>query len=87
MYLVLFSTLNSCVVNSVNNLLDYEYGGWLGLWSVIGSCVGMIAAEKFVKRTGRPSIFVWVLFFVFALSVVVTPIFAYWQILMELNVY
>jgi len=49
MYLVLFSTVNSCVINSVNNMLDYQYGGWLGFWSVVGSCVGIIVTEKLVR--------------------------------------
>ena len=85
MYLVLFSTVNSCVINSVNNILDYQYGGWLGLWSVAGSLVGMIVTEKLVKQTGRPSIFVWVLFTVFLLSVLVTPVFGWRQILQEIE--
>jgi uncharacterized membrane protein YfcA len=80
MYLVLFGTINSCVINFVHGSLDLYYAMWLGLWSVLGAGFGLILTEMGVKKTGRPSIFVWLLFLVFLLSVVITPIFSYIQI-------
>jgi hypothetical protein len=80
MYLVLFGTINSCVINFVNGTLDFYYGLWLGLWSVFGAGVGLFLTEMGVKKYGRPSIFVWLLFSVFLLSIVITPIFSYIQL-------
>lgn len=80
MYLVLFGTINSCVINYVNSKLDLYYALWLGLWSVVGALIGLFLTEMGVRKYGRPSIFVWLLFAVFLLSVVITPIFAYIQI-------
>lgn len=42
MYLVLWAKLNSGVVNAVNDNIPWNYGAWLGLWTVIGSAIGMI---------------------------------------------
>ena len=35
----------------------------------------MLATDKVVKMTGKPSIMVWVLVFVFIISTISTPIF------------
>lgn len=75
MYLVLWGAINACVINFLGGTLDISYGAWLGLWSVIGACVGLILTETAVKKTGRPSIFVWLLVGVFGLSVAITPVF------------
>lgn len=74
MYLVLWSTLNAGVVNLVSENLPLWYGIWLGLWSIIGAAIGLILTEMGVRKTGRPSIFVWLLFAVFLLSVIIIPI-------------
>jgi uncharacterized membrane protein YfcA len=75
MYLVLFSTINACTVNYLNGNLNLEYGCWIGLWSCIGSFFGLKFTDWYVKKSGKQSIFVWVLVIVFGLSVVATPIF------------
>lgn len=80
MYLVLWGAFNACVINFTGAKLDLHYGSWLGMWSIIGACIGLIVTETAVKKTGRPSIFVWLLVTVFGLSVIVTPIFGYLQI-------
>ena len=41
MYLVLFSTVNTCLVNYLNGFLNMRYGLWIAFWSLIGSFVGM----------------------------------------------
>jgi len=77
MYLVLWGAINACVINFIGGTLDFPYGCWLGLWSVIGAAVGLVLTDRAVKKTGRPSIFVWMLVIVFGLSVAITPIFGY----------
>ena len=80
MYLVLYSTINSCVVNYLNGNLHLEYGIWISFWSCIGSLGGLYFADWYVKKSGRQSVFVWVLVVVFILSVVMTPIFGGYSI-------
>jgi uncharacterized membrane protein YfcA len=80
MYLVLFTAINATVVNWVSGTLNFAYSGWIGTWSVIGSIIGFILAEAYVKKSGRQSFFVWILFVVFVLSVIVTPIAAYFSL-------
>lgn len=75
MFLVLFSTINTCLVNYLNGFLHLRYGAWISLWSLIGSLVGMNMTDKVVTMTGKPSILVWILVAVFVMSTVATPIF------------
>ena len=80
MYLVLYSTINSCVVNYLNGNLNFEYGLWISFWSSIGSLGGLFFADWYVKKSGNQSVFIWVLVVVFVLSVIMTPIFGGWSI-------
>ena len=75
MFLVLFSTINSVVLNFLNGLLDVKYACWITAFSLVGSILGMAGTDKVVKMTGKPSILVWVLVLVFVLSTISTPIF------------
>lgn len=75
MFLVLFSTINTCLVNYLNGFLHLNYGCWVSFWSLLGALVGMSVTDRVIQMTGKPSILVWVLVFVFVLSTVATPIF------------
>ena len=75
MFLVLYSTINSCLINYLNDFLDVPYACWISLFSLLGSIFGMIATDHVVKMTGRQSIMVWVLVFVFVISTISTPLF------------
>jgi len=75
MYLVLFSTINTCLFNYLNGFLNPNYALWIGVWSVLGSFMGMRLTDRVVQMTGKASIIVWVLVFVFVLSTIATPIF------------
>lgn len=80
MFLVLYSTINTCLINYVNDFLDIKYACWISTFSLAGSIIGMLATDKVVKMTGRASIMVWVLVFVFVLSTISTPIFGGYSI-------
>ena len=75
MFLVLFSTVNTCLVNYLNNFLHVKYACWISFWSVLGAFLGMQVTDRVVQMTGKPSILVWILVFVFVLSTFATPIF------------
>ena len=75
MYLVLFSAWNSTIVNTLYGSIDYPYGLWISFWSMIGTIIGLYAADVYVKKSGKQSIFVWLLVVVFVLSAIVAPIF------------
>lgn len=53
MYLVIFSCLNACVVNFVSGILDVRYGTYIGGWCVVGSLLGLILADHFVKKYNK----------------------------------
>ena len=75
MFLVLFSTVNSVLVDYLNGYLLFEYALWISAFSLLGSILGMALTDKVVKMTGKASIMVWVLVFVFIISTISTPIF------------
>lgn len=75
MFLVLFSTVNTCLVNYLNGFLHVNYAIWISFWSVLGAFLGMQLSDKVVAMTGKPSILVWILVFVFVLSTIATPVF------------
>ena len=80
MYLVLFSTINSCAVYFINSQLLVWYGFWVSLWSIFGTIGGLLLADWYAKKSGRTSIFVWVLVFMFGLSCIVIPLASYGEI-------
>lgn len=53
MYLVIFSCINACVVNYLGGILDLSYGGYIGAWVVVGSILGLILADAYVKKSGK----------------------------------
>lgn len=75
MYLVLFSAFNSVIVNYLYGSIDIPYGLWISLWSMIGTVIGLYLADLYVKKSGKQSIFVWILVVVFIISAIVAPIF------------
>ena len=75
MFLVLFSTVNTCLINYLNGYLDLWYACWISSFSLAGSVLGMLATDKVVAMTGKASIMVWILVFVFVISTISTPIF------------
>ena len=77
MFLVLFGTINTCLINFLNGFLDIEYALWISTFSLLGSIGGMFATDYVVKITGKPSIMVWILVAVFIISTIATPIFGY----------
>ena len=48
MYLVLFSTINTCLVNYLNGYLNIPYAVWIASWSLVGSIAGMALTDKVV---------------------------------------
>jgi len=77
MFLVLFGTINTCLINYLNGFLSFYYALWISAFSLIGSIGGMLATDKVVAAAGKPSIMIWILVFVFIISTIATPIFGY----------
>lgn len=80
MFLVMISTINSVAIVYVNGYLEFYFACWISLYALIGSLIGMASTDWVVKKTGKPSILVWLLVFVFLISTISTPIFGYIQI-------
>lgn len=48
MYLVMFTTLNVCVINFISGKLDWQYGFFLGGCNVVGSLIGLYFSDRYV---------------------------------------
>jgi uncharacterized protein len=79
-YLIIFSCINSCVINYLGGILDVAYGSFIGAWVVVGSVIGLIMADAYMKKSGKSSIIVWLLCLVFIIAAVVSPFVAYDQL-------
>jgi len=75
MFLVLISTINSVLINYVNGYLQVTFGLWISLYAFLGALAGMMSTDWVVKKTGKASIMIWILVFVFVISTITTPIF------------
>lgn len=57
-----------------------RYGAFIGAWVVVGSLAGNWMADIYVKKSGKLSVFVWILCLVFMIAAVFTPFVAYNQL-------
>ena len=64
MYMIFFGTAVSTFSYIINDMLNYSYGLFIAFWSILGTYFGMMALEKIMKKLGRQSPLVILLFFV-----------------------
>ena len=74
MFLVMISTINSVLIDYMNGYMLIYYCMWIAMFAAIGSLIGMIATDAVVRATGRPSVFVWLLFVIFIFTTIALPI-------------
>lgn len=55
--------------------MNFKLGLWIAVWAVIGVIIGLRMMQNYIKRTGKHSIVVWVLVWMFVISVFAVPIF------------
>ena len=75
LYLVLFSTIVSSLIYSLNGQMNYRLGLWIAVFAVAGVVIGLRMMQNYIKKTGKHSIVVWVLVWMFVISVIAVPIF------------
>lgn len=75
LYLVTFSKIASVFVYFLYGELDIPYALWIGLWSTLGTLLGLVATGWYMRVSGRQSIIVWILVLIFFLSVIAIPVF------------
>ena len=75
MYMITFSTAASTFVFIIAEMLDIYYALWVGAFCMLGTVLGMAALDLVMSKLGRQSPLVFLLCFVFFISVVAIPIF------------
>lgn len=75
LYLVFFSTSASSLIYSLNGELQTNFALWVAVWAVAGTIIGLRMMMSYIKKTGKHSIVVWVLVYMFVVSVIAVPLF------------
>ena len=76
LYLITFSKVASTLVYFMNGQLDVQYGFWSSMIAIIGSCIAVPLSSWYIKRSGRQSIIVWTLVFIFVVAITILPTIA-----------
>jgi uncharacterized membrane protein YfcA len=74
MYMIMFSAFLNTFTFWLFDNLPILYAFWIGFWSSIGIAVFLSVIGSVIKKYGRPSIIVFILGSVIAMSAVVVPI-------------
>ena len=75
MYMIIFSTGASTMTYILSGMLNLSYGAWVGSFCILGTFVGMYALDKIMKKLNRQSPLVFLLTFIFVISVIAVPVF------------
>lgn len=73
MYMIMFSSFLNTVTFYLFDKLPLAYAFWIGFWSSIGIAFFLAVIGAIIKKYQRPSIVVFVLGIVIALSAIVVP--------------
>ena len=75
MFLVMYSAAANAISYFISGKLNITNGLWLGLWTTVGVIIGVFGANKLIQKTGRQSIFIFVLSLLLAMSIVSIIVF------------
>jgi uncharacterized membrane protein YfcA len=75
LYMVTFSTVASCLIYYLNGQLIFNFAIWIAFWATIGTIIGLVICNHFLAKSGKQNPIVWVLFFMFVVSVIAVPLF------------
>ena len=76
MYMILFSSLTNSTLFGLAGLLKYDYGLVLGLSNIFGALTGLTLINRYIEKTGRASIIVFILAFIMLGSAIVITIYS-----------
>jgi len=73
MYMIMFSSFSNCLTFWLFGALDVRFALWLGVWSALGIYIFLSVVGAIIKKYRRPSIIVFFLGGVLAVSTVAVP--------------
>ena len=74
-YIVVWSTLASSIVDYLAGSLLFYYGVWIGFWCVVGTIIGLKLADNYTKKSGNNSFTIWIMIGIFVSSGILNPVF------------
>ena len=85
MFMVMYSSIGNVIAYSVQGKVYYAYGAWYALWTMLGVILGVTGANKIVKKTGRQSLFIFLLAGVLVLGIIFSIVFNTLNIIDDVN--
>lgn len=75
MYMILYSSAATTLVFLTFGGLPISFALWIGAWSVLAILVSLRIIKKYIERTNRPSMVVFVLALTLAASAILIPVY------------
>ena len=75
MFIVMYSAAANSISYFISGKLNITNGLWLALWTTVGVIIRIFGANRLIQKTGRESIFIFVLALLLALSIVSIIVF------------
>ena len=72
-FLVLFTSSSTTLQFVIMGMMNFDYGLICTVCSTVGSMIGTLAIQNLIRKTGRPSILIFCLAVVLAVSTVLIP--------------
>lgn len=73
LYLVMFNTFVSSIQFIIIGTLNWQFAGFLSIFIIIGTVIGLSVINGYVKRTGKQSVIVILLGCVICVGIILTP--------------
>ena len=80
MYMIIFSAGAAVMTYLFAGMINLSYGIWVGGFCIIGTFLGMWLLNTIMKRLNRQSPLVFLLTFIFFISVIAVPVFGIQQL-------
>ena len=80
-FLVLFTSLSTSSQFLIVGAFDFNYAFVIFIFSALGSFLGNLVIMKLLRKYNRPSLIVWILFFLLLLSLLILPPVGFMKIL------
>jgi uncharacterized membrane protein YfcA len=80
MYMIIFSAGAAVMTYLFAGMINMSYGLWVGGFCIIGTFLGMYLLNTIMKKLNRQSPLVFLLAFIFFISVIAVPVFGIQQL-------
>lgn len=82
-FLVLFTSSSTSSQFIVMGAMDLKEAVWFTIFSSVGSLIGNIVIYRLIQKYKKPSLLVWILFFLFVSSLLILPTLGIYSVIQQ----